>query len=268
VRNCRLKISHRYLHLFFIAFSLAPVAVQAQQGREIRVMISGGFSAAYDELIPQFEAAQGVRVVTTHGPSLGESQQAIPNRIARGEAADVVILADSALDKLIQQDKVIPTSKTDLARSFIAMAVREGAPLPLIGNRESLAKTLVDAKSIAVSASASGVYVATEMYRKLGIESQVKDKSRVIRDEPVGKVVARGDVEIGFQQLSELKPVRGITIVGLIPADMQKVTVFSAGLIMGGANEQGGRELIRFLSSAAVKPVIQKAGMEPVMATQ
>ena len=93
-------------------------------------MISGGFSAAYDALLPQFEASRGVKVVTVHGPSMGATPQAIPNRLARGEAADVVILADSALGQLIEQNRVLPASRTELVRSVIAMAVREGAPVP------------------------------------------------------------------------------------------------------------------------------------------
>lgn len=251
------------LALSFLASSLAVTPVRAQPTDEIKVMISGGFSAAYDELVPQFEARHNVKIVTMHGPSMGATPQAIPNRLARGEVADVVILAKSALDKLAEQGKVVPESRTDLVLSIIAMAVKEGAPVPRLETREDLVNVLTNARSIAVSDSASGVYISTQMYEKLGISDKVKEKSRMIPAEPVAKVVARGDAEIGFQQLSELKPVKGITIVGPIPAEVQKVTVFSAGVVKGAPNEKAGVELIRFLSSDEAKPVISKSGLEP-----
>ena len=252
--------------LSFMASALAMPAAHAQAAQEVKVMISGGFSAAYDALVPQFEASRGVKVVTIHGPSMGATPQAIPNRLARGEAADVVILADSALGQLIEQNRVLPASRTQLVRSIIAMAVREGAPVPPLQTRDDLIKAVLNAKSIAVSDSASGVYISTQMYSKLGVEEQVKDKSRTIPAEPVGKVVARGDAEIGFQQLSELKPIKGITIVGPIPAEAQKVTVFSAGIVKGAQNEQGAQDLIRFLASDAAHATIRESGLEPASA--
>ncbi|SNT35329.1 molybdate transport system substrate-binding protein [Noviherbaspirillum humi] len=262
----RLKFLHtarNVLALSFLASSLAFSPAQAQTNGEIKVMISGGFSAAYDELVPQFEARHGVKVTTVHGPSMGATPQAIPNRLARGESADVVILADTSLDKLIEQGKVLPASRTDLVRSIIAMAVKEGAPVPKLETTDDLKKAMLEAKSIAYSDSASGVYIATEMLKKLGIEEQVKGKSRAIPAEPVAKVVARGEAEIGFQQMSELKPIKGITIVGPIPAEVQKVTVFSAGVVKGAPNEQGGMELVRYLSSEAAEPAIVRSGLEP-----
>lgn len=246
-----------------LASTLAAAPAYAQAAQEVKVMISGGFSAAYDALVPQFEAGHGYKVVTVHGPSMGTTPQAIPNRLARGEAADVVILADSALGQLIEQNRVLPASRTDLVRSIIAMAVREGAPVPPLQTRDDLIKAVLNAKSIAVSDSASGVYISSQMYKKLGVEEQVKDKSRMIPAEPVGKVVARGDAEIGFQQLSELKPIKGITIVGPIPAEAQKVTVFSAGIVKGAQNEKGAQELIRFLASGEAHPTIRDSGLEP-----
>lgn len=249
--------------LSFLASTLAAAPAHAQSTQEVKVMISGGFSAAYDALAPQFEARHGVKVTTVHGPSMGATPQAIPNRLARGETADVVIVADSALGQLVEQGRVLPASRTPLVNSLIAMAVKEGAPVPPLQTKADLVKVLLDAKSIAVSDSASGVYISTEMYKKLGVENEVKDKSRNIPAEPVGKVVARGEAEIGFQQLSELKPIKGITIVGPIPAEAQKVTVFSAGIVKGAPNEKGAAELIRFLSSSEAYATIRDSGLQP-----
>lgn len=261
--RCMLKGLRHAVAFSFLASTLATAPAHAQAAQEVKVMISGGFSAAYDALVPQFEAGHGYKVVTVHGPSMGTTPQAIPNRLARGEAADVVILADSALGQLIEQNRVLPASRTELVRSVIAMAVREGAPVPPLQTTDDLVRAVLNAQSIAVSDSASGVYISTQMYRKLGVEEQVRDKSRMIPAEPVGKVVARGDAEIGFQQLSELKPIKGITIVGPIPAEVQKVTVFSAGIVKGAQNEKGAQELIRFLVSGEAHATIRDSGLEP-----
>jgi len=231
---------------------------------EIKVMISGGLSAAYKNLIPEFERATGNTVSTVAGPSMGETPQAIPNRLQRGESADVVIIVGDALEKLIAQGKVVAGSRVDVARSNIAMAVRSGAPKPDISSVAALKQTLLTAKSIAYSDSASGVYLSTVMFQQLGIADQVLPKSRMIPAEPVGAVVARGEAEIGFQQVSELLPVQGIELVGMLPPEVQKVTVFSAGVVAGAKEAEAGRALIRFLASPAAAPAIVKSGMEPV----
>jgi len=224
---------------------------------EIRVMISGGFAAAYLEVVPEFERATGNKVVTSFGASMGNAPDAIPSRLQRREPVDVLILADSALDELVRQGKVVGGSRVDLARSSIGMVVRAGAPRPDISSADALKRTLLQAKSIAYSASASGVYLSTELFPRLGIAGEIKGKSRKIESERVAAVVARGDAEIGFQQISELLPVAGVDYVGPLPHEVQRVTVFSAGVAAGA------RALIRFLASPAVAPAIRKSGMEP-----
>jgi molybdate transport system substrate-binding protein len=230
---------------------------------EIKVMISCGFSAAYAELVPQFERATGNKV-SAYGPSMGETQQAIPNRIARGEPVDAVIMVGYALSKLIDQGKVSADDRTDLAKVLIYMAVRAGAPKPDIGSVDAFKRALLAAKSIAYSDSASGVYISTEMLQRLGIVDQVKGKSTMIPAEPVGRVVARGEAEIGFQPISELRPVQGIDIVGPLPPEVQKVTVFSAGVAIGAGEPAAAKALIAFLASPAAAEAVTKAGMEPM----
>jgi molybdate transport system substrate-binding protein len=139
-------------------------------------------------------------------------------------------------------------------------------PKPDISTVEALKRTLLDAKSIAYSDSASGVYLSTVLFPRLGIWDQIKEKSRMIPADPVGAVVARGDAEVGFQQMSELKPVRGIEIVGALPASAQKVTVFSAGIVAGANEPVAGKALIDFLASAASAAAITSSGMEPANA--
>jgi molybdate transport system substrate-binding protein len=239
------------------------VAFAAPAGAaDIKVMISGGFNAAYEKLVPEFERATGHKVTTERGPSMGETPQAIPNRLGRGEYADVVIMVGYALGKLIEQGKVVADSRVDLAWSPIAMAVKAGAPKPDISTVDNFKKALLAAKSIAYSDSASGVYLSTTLFQRIGLYDQIKDKSRKIPAEPVAKVVARGEAEIGFQPVSELRPYPGIDLVGPIPAELQVVNVFAAGIATSAKEPAAGKALIAYLVSPAAKPVIVESGMQ------
>jgi molybdate transport system substrate-binding protein len=239
--------------------------VSAANGAEIKVMTSGAFTAAYLKVIPEFERSTHNKVLTAFGASMGNAPDSIPSRLQRSEPVDVVILAAPALDELIKQGRVVSGSRVDLVRSSIGMAVRAGAPKPDISTVEALKRTLLDAKSIAYSDSASGVYLSKEMFQHLGIADQIEGKCKRIQSEPVGVVVARGDAEIGFQQISELLPVTGIAYVGPLPPEVQKVTVFSAGVVVGARKPDAARALIKFLASPAAVPAITKTGLEPVL---
>jgi molybdate transport system substrate-binding protein len=233
---------------------------------EIKVATSGGFSAALKELAPEFEKKTGNKIVFIFGPSMGSTPEAIPARLQRGEAIDVIIIVDSALGNLIRSGKVTADSRVELARSGIGMAVRAGAPKPDISTPAAFKQTLLRAKSIAYSDSASGVYLSTELFQRLGIVDQLKGKARMIPAEPVGQVVARGEAEIGFQQLSELRPIKGIDIVGPLPSGLQKFTVFSAGIATNAKEVEAAKAFVKFLSSPKAAPVITKSGMEPITA--
>jgi molybdate transport system substrate-binding protein len=239
-------------------FASAALAV------EIHVMNSGGFSAAYKAMTPAYESASKNTLVTAWGPSMGATPEAIPSRLARGEPADVLIMVGDALDVLIKQGKAVPGSRVDLAGSNIGMVVRAGAPKPDISTVEALKQTLLNAKSIAYSDSASGVYLSTVLFKRLGIADQIAGKSKMIPAEPVGAVVARGDAELGFQQISELLPVPGIELVGPLPGDAQKVTIFAAGIAAGAKEPEAGAQLIKFMASPAAAPAIAKSGLEPM----
>ncbi len=230
---------------------------------EIRVMTSGAFTAAYLELSSQFERATKDTVVTA-ATSMGTGANSIPSRIQRGEPVDVVIVAAATLDELIRDGRVVADSRVDLARSSIGMAVRAGAPKPDISSVDALRRTLLQAKSIAYSASVSGDYLSTDLFQRLGIADLIVGKSRRIERERVGAVVARGEAEIGFQQISELLPVAGIDYVGPLPSEVQRVTVFSAGVVVGARNPGAARALIRLLSSPGAAPAIIRSGLEPI----
>ncbi len=249
-----------------LGFAGALLLATTATAAEVRVMISGGLSAAYNTLVPEFERATGNKVVTAYGPSMGTTVNAIPVRLERGEPADVLIMVGYALDDLAKNGKVIADSRVELVKSGIGIAVKAGAPHPDISSAETIKRVLLAAKSIAYSDSASGVYVSTAMFQKLGIAEEMKNKARKIPATPVGEIVAHGDAEIGFQQISELKPVQGIDIVGPLPEELQQFTVFSAGIATVSKEPDAGKALIKFLASPAARDEIVKSGMEPIAA--
>jgi molybdate transport system substrate-binding protein len=249
---------------FLLAAVVLLFAVGAARAEDIHVVSSGGFAAALKALAPGFERDSGQHLVLAWGPSMGETQDAVPARLARHEDIDVVIMVGDALGKLVEEGKVVPGSRVDLARSLIGAAVRAGAPHPDISTPDALRRTLLDAKSIAYSDSASGVYISTELFRRLGIADQVAGKARMIPATPVAEIVARGEAEIGFQQIAELKPVHGVDLLGPIPESLQKVTIFSAGIVTGAHEAEAGKSLIAYLSSPRSAPTITDTGLEPI----
>lgn len=225
---------------------------------EVKVMASAAFKEAYLELVPQFERATGNRVVTLWVPSVE-----MMKRLKAGEVVDLVILSAAAIDELIEAGRIVRGGRVDLAKSGIGAAVRSGAPKPDMSSGEALKRTLLAAKSIAYSTGPSGVYLAG-LIQRMGLADQLKSKVRIVQGEPAGAVVARGEAEIGFQQVCELLPVPGIDLVGPLPADVQKITLFSVGLHANAREPEAARELMKFMTAPAAAPVIRKKGMEPV----
>jgi molybdate transport system substrate-binding protein len=229
----------------------------------LTVMTSGAFAAAYLELIPQVETLTGKKVITA-ATSIGTGENSLPNRLKRGETADIIIVADAVLQDFIRDGLVLAHTYTPVAQSVMGMAVRAGAPAPEAGTAEALKQTLLRAKSIAYSASVSGRYLTTELYPRLGIADRVMGKSRLIGGgERVGAVVARGEAEIGFQQMSELLPVPGIDHITPLPPELQLVSVFSAAVAATTADAKTACAAIRFFVSSEAAPAIRRSGLEP-----
>jgi len=225
---------------------------------EIKVMASLAIKEAYVELVPQFEKQSGHKVVTDWVGMVD-----IKKRVLAGELVDLVVGSAAAVDELIQARKLAP-GRVDLAKSGVAVAVRAGAARPDIGSGEALKRSLLAAKSIGCSSGPSGVHLA-ELFKRMGIAEQVKAKiSQTPPGTAVGPLIARGEVEIGFQQLSELLPTKGIDILGPLPAEVQLITVFSAGTHAGARQPEAAKAWTRFLTSPAAAPVIRKKGLEPV----
>ena len=254
----------RWLCALGVALGMAGTASAA----DVHVMISAGFYGVYAEVGPVFERETGHRLVTTRGPSMGDSPEAIPTRLERGEAADVVIMDGGAADELVKRGLARPESKKNLSRSLIGMVVRAGAEKPDISTVDALRNTLLAAKSIAYSDSGSGTYLSQKLFPQLGIADQIAGKSRKIRGppsgEPVAAVVARGEAEIGFQQVAELIHVPGISFVGTIPADIQPPVFFAGAVTSGSTQPEAAKALIGFLASPEASPVIVKMGLQPV----
>lgn len=231
-------------------------------GSDFRVMTSGAFTAAHLQLIPQLERLTKKTIVTA-STSVGTGENSIANRLKRGEIVDIVIVADALLRQFIEEGLVLAEGHTLLARSSIGIAVRAGAPKPDVSSVDALRRTFLQAKSIAYSASVSGQYLTTELYQRLGIADQALSKSRFIGGgERTGAVVARGEAEIAFQQMSELLPVPGIAHITPLPPEVQKVSVFSAGIAASARDADLARSVIKFLASTEAAPAITKSGLE------
>lgn len=236
--------------------------------KDITVMISGGFKAALEKLTPQFEATTGDKIILVSGPSMGKTPQAIPARLVRGEKADVVIMVGSALAGLAKDNWLQPGSRVELADSPIGMVVKQGDAKPTIATVAQLRDALRHTKSIAYSDSASGRYVSNQLFKKLGIEDQMREKAFMVERTPVASEVAKGKYALGFQQVSELLPVPGVTFIGELPEEVQYITRFAGAITAKADHRQEGKALLNFLSSAQAQKVIRATGMRSVQAEQ
>jgi molybdate transport system substrate-binding protein len=225
---------------------------------ELLVISSNAIKEAYLELVPQFERASGHKVKTTWAGTQG-----ILERLKRGETYDLLIMSANWVEELSRQGKIVAGSCADLVRSGIGVAVRAGAPRPDNGSADALKRTLVAAKSVAYSTGPSGIYLQA-LFERLGVADAVNAKLKVAESgKPVGDMVARGETEIGFQQVSELLPVKGIDYVGPLPADVQHISVFAGGVFADSRAPEAGRALIAFIKAPQAVPVIRSKGLEP-----
>jgi molybdate transport system substrate-binding protein len=242
----------------FIILAAATLLFAAAAGAaEIKVLSTQATEEAYRELVPLFEEASGHKVTTIFTGTLD-----VQKRIAAGEAYDLIIMAGPAIDDFIKSGKIVPGSRVDLARSGVGVAVRAGAPKPDISSTEALKKTLMAAKSIGYSTGPSGVYLA-KLFERLGVADAVKPK---LKQTPtgvfVGGLVASGDAEIGFQQVSELSHFPGVDFVGPLPAEVQEITVFSSGIQVGAKQVEAANSWVRFLTAPAAAPAFTKRGLQ------
>jgi molybdate transport system substrate-binding protein len=258
-----LAVASTFICRVMLLLAASILGATAARADEIRVMSAGAFTPAYLELVPRFERDTHHKTVMIAGAT-GIGAESIPSRVRAGEPVDVIILSASGIDDLIKEGHIVAGSRVDLVRSDIGMAVRAGAPKPDIHTVEGLKRALLQAKSIAYSAQISGVYLSTELFPRLGVADQIRSKCLRVEREPVGRVVARGDAELGFQQVSELLAVPGIDFVGPLPPAVQRRSTFSAGVATRAASPDAARALIKFLISPEARAVMQASGLEPI----
>jgi len=243
------------------ALSIAAAAMLlsgAAGAAEIKVLSTQATEEAYKELVPQFEKASGHKVTTVFTGTLDALK-----RLGNGEAYDLLIMARQQIDELSQSGKVVAGSRTDIAKSGVGVAVGKGKPKPDISTVDALKKSLLAAKSIGYSTGPSGVYVIS-MFQKMGIADEIKTK---LKQTPtgvfVGSIIASGEAEIGFQQVSELSFFPGIDYVGPIPAEVQLITIFSAGIPAGTKQADAAKALVSFITAPATAAIFKKHALDP-----
>jgi molybdate transport system substrate-binding protein len=230
----------------------------AANAAEIKILSTQATEQAYRELAPQFEKASGHKLSTIFTGTLD-----VQKRIAAGETYDIILMAGPAIDAFIKTGTIVPGSRIDIARSGVGVAVKAGAPKPDISTTEAVKKTLLAAKSIGYSTGPSGVYL-TGLFQRLGVADAIKGK---LKQTPtgvfVGNIVASGEAEIGFQQVSELAHFEGVDFVGPLPADIQEVTVFSAGLQVGTKEAEAAKAWLKFLTAPEHAAAFGSRGLTP-----
>jgi molybdate transport system substrate-binding protein len=249
---------------FIISILVILTSIAGNASAEpVRVMSAGAMAAAHLALVSEFERVTGHKVITD-ATSTGLGKDSIANRVRRGDPVDVLLLARAALDEMIREGRVVESSRVDLAQSRIGMAVRRGARKPDISTVAALTRALLQAESVAYSSQVSGIYLVNELFPRLGIGDQMAKKSKRVEVGRVGEVVARGEAEIGFQQISELLEISGTDYVGPLPAEVQLVTVFSAGVAAGSTHPDAAHAFIEFFSSRIGVEIMSKSGLDPI----
>jgi molybdate transport system substrate-binding protein len=239
-----------------IAVILAWPAVSSAQ---VKVIMSGGFSAAYRDLLPQLEKAAGISINTASGPSQGNGPNTIGAQLRRGVPADVVIMSREGLDDLIREGRIVAGTDVDLAQTPLGMSVRTGAPKPDISTVDAFKKALLRASVVTFPMSTTGIYLVNKVFPRLGIADEMAKKVTATGV----TAVAKGDAEVAVQPVSELLHAAGADFVGTIPAEIQFVSVFSAAIVTGSKEPEASKRLIAFLISDNAKMAIKNSGMEP-----
>jgi molybdate transport system substrate-binding protein len=225
---------------------------------QVSVLMSGGLYAACQELLPQFEKTTGITVTTAVGPSQGDGPDTVGAQLRRGVPADLVILSREGLGELSAEGRIVIGSDVDLAEVPLGVGVRTGAPRPNIGTVEAFKEALLHAKSVGIR-SGSGIYLTTKVFPKLGIASAMAGK--LLSSAGAANIV-NGDVEMAVLPASEILSVPGVDFVGMIPAEIQFVPVFTAALVKGGKEPEAAKRLIAFFASEKATPAIEKTGMK------
>ncbi|HTG96477.1 MAG TPA: substrate-binding domain-containing protein [Burkholderiales bacterium] len=230
---------------------------------ELKVIISGGFSGPYEQLVPQFERTTGIKVATGSGSSQGTGPQTIAAQLARGVAADVVILSREGLTGLIAAQRIAAGTDVDLARTPIGVAVRAGAPKPDVRSVDDFKQVVLKARLVAVPSSTSGIFLIEEIFPRLGIAGRVNVKATP-RGSGAAAMVATGEADIGLLPVSEIIHAPGVELAGVIADEIQLHQIFAAAIVAASKEIDAAKRLIAFLTSAPAAETIRRGGMEPL----
>ena len=224
----------------------------------VRMLSTLGLMGAMRSLSSAFEAASGILVDADFAPTL-----ALLKRLRAGEAADLVILTREGLDEMIGEGRVVAESAADLARSYVGIAVKAGHAHPDIATEAALRKTVLAARSVAYSRlGASGIYFA-QLVARMGIAAEINAKATIVQQGFTAERLVSGEADLAVQQISELKQVDGIEVVGPVPHELQTPAVFSAGRMANAKHGEAADRLLRYLASPEVVPVLRQSGLEP-----
>jgi molybdate transport system substrate-binding protein len=230
---------------------------------ELKVIISGGFSGPYEQLVPQFERTTRIKVVTGSGSSQGTGPQTIAAQLGRGVPADVVILSREGLTELIAARWIAAGTDVDLARTPIGVAVRAGAPKPDVRSVEDFKQVVLKARTVAVPSSTSGIFLIEEIFPRLGIAGRVNVKATP-RGSGAAAMVATGEADIGLLPVSEIVHAEGVELAGVIADEIQLNQIFAAAIVAASKETEAAKRLIAFLTSAPAAQTIRRGGMEPL----
>ena len=236
-----------------------PITASAQ----LNVLISGGFSGAYEQLLPEFERTSGIKVATGSGASQGKGPQTIAAQLARGVPANVVVLSREGLNELIAAKKIAAGTDVDRARVPLGVAVRVGTPKPDVSTVEAFKQVLLKAKTVAIPGSTGGIWLTTNLFPRLGIAEKVNLKVTPRGTDATG-MVAAGGADLAVMPVSEIVHARDIDLAGKIAPEIQFVQTFSAAVVAGSGDTDGAKRLIEFLTSARASEAIKNSGMEPL----
>ena len=243
-----------------LLFAVAAAAQAPISPAHLKVMTSGGFAAPLAEVLPEFEKVSGISVEVARGGSQGSGPDTIRAQLHRKVPADMVIMSREGLNDLIAEGMIVAHSDVDLASTPLGLSVRAGAPKPDISTLDVFRRTLLSARSVTFPASTSGIYLTRTVFPRLGIASEMAAKS----SNAGVAAVARGDAEIAIQPESELLHAPGTDFVGLLPAQVQFVSIFSTALVAGSDNAAAARQLVKFLSSSKANGAMRDSGMSPI----
>src|SRR5262245_30818375 len=230
---------------------------------QLKVLISGGFSGAYEHLLPNFERTTGIKVTTGSGASQGTGPHTIGAQLARGVPADVVILSREGLNELIAANQIADGTDVDLAQTPLGVAVRARTPKPDVTTIETFKEALLKAKTVVIPGSTSGIWLTTDLFPRLGIAERINVVATA-RGTDAAAMVAAGDADLAVLPISEILHAGGVDFAGTIAPKIQFVQMFSAAVVAGSNEIESSKRLIEFLASAHASEAIRNSGMEPL----